>query len=88
MTPEGSLYRYGGWIPVIAGMFVIGCGTRLLDDIVDIYTNPHSILLLPLFFPSLIKSEVDWVGLISGIPQTIATWLLACLIAFRLQRSV
>ena len=33
ITPIGDLYRHGGWIPVIAGMFLLGCGVRLLDDV-------------------------------------------------------
>ena len=31
ITPVGDLYRHGGWIPVIAGMFLLGCGIRLLE---------------------------------------------------------
>jgi len=88
LTPMGSLYQYGGWLPVIAGMLVLGCGARLLDDIIEIDANPHSVLLLLLLFPNLVKSEQGWVDLVASIPQTIAIWLLACLITFRLQRPV
>ena len=44
LTPVGGLYQHGGWIPVIAGMFFLGVGVRLLDDILDARTNPHAAL--------------------------------------------
>ena len=28
ITPEGDLYRHGGWVVLIAGMFLLGCGAR------------------------------------------------------------
>ena len=40
VTPVGDLYRHGGWIPVIVGMFLLGCSVRLLDDVLDVRSNP------------------------------------------------
>jgi hypothetical protein len=82
VTPVGDLWRHGGWIPVIAGMFALGCGVRLLDDSLDARTDPHAIFLVLLLFP-LVKAENDWVGLLAGIPATIAVWLLGVMLAFR-----
>ena len=87
ITPVGDLYRHGGWIPVIAGMFLLGCGVRLLDDVLDIHANPHSIFLILLFFPTLVKNEEDWVSLVAGIPTNVVVWLLAVALTFRASRS-
>ena len=32
ISPQGDLYRHGGWIPLIIGSFLGGCGIRILDD--------------------------------------------------------
>jgi len=87
ITPVGDLYRHGGWIPVIAGMFLLGCWVRLLDDTLDIRANPHSIFLILLLFPTLVTSEEDWVSFVAGIPANILIWLLAVALTFRYRRS-
>jgi hypothetical protein len=87
VTPVGDLYRHGGWIPVILGMFLLGCGVRFLDDVLDVCGNPHSALLFLLLFPSLVNQENDWVGMLSGIPGILLTWLLAVCITFRRRRA-
>jgi hypothetical protein len=86
VTPVADLYRHGGWIPVIPGMFLLGCGVRLLDDILDVRANPHAIFLVLLAFPILVKNEVDWITLVAGIPSTVLIWLLAVALTFRARR--
>jgi hypothetical protein len=83
ITPVGDLYRHGGWIPVIAGMFLLGCGVRFLDDVMDVCGNPYSIFLFLLLFPTLVKQEADWVGMLAGIPGTLLVWLFATYLTFR-----
>lgn len=83
VTPVGDLYRHGGWIPVIVGMFLLGCGTRLLDDVMDVRGNPHAVFLFVLLFPSLVKQENDWVGMLAGLPGTLLIWLFAIYVTFR-----
>ncbi len=83
VTPVGDLYRHGGWMPVIAGMFLIGYGVRLLDDVLDTRGSPHAILLVLLLFPIIVKNEVDWVTLLSAIPSTFSIWLLAVALTFK-----
>jgi hypothetical protein len=83
VTPIGDLYRHGGWIPVIVGMFLLGCGVRFLDEVMDVSGNPHSVLLFLLLFPSLVKQENDWVGMLGIIPGTLLVWLLAIYLTFQ-----
>ena len=83
ITPVGDMYRHGGWIPVIIGMLLFGCGTRLLDDVLNVRDNPHAIFLVVLLFPNLVKGEIDWTSLVAGLPATLFIWLLAISLVFR-----
>jgi hypothetical protein len=83
ITPVGDLYLHGGWIPVIVGMFLLGCGVRLLDDVMDVYGSPYCVFLFLLLFPNLVKQEGDWVGTLAGIPATLLIWLFAIYLTFR-----
>jgi hypothetical protein len=85
-TPDtmiGGLYWHGGWIPVIAGMFLFGCCVRLLDDVLDVRANPHAAFLVLLLFGQLVGGEEDWQGVISAVPATLVVWLLAVAVTFR-----
>jgi len=82
ITPEGDLWRYGGWLPVTIGMFLLGCLVRLLDDVTDIRTSPHAVFLLLLIFPVLVKNEEDVVSLLLAVASSLAVWLLAVAVAF------
>ena len=83
ITPLGDLYRHGGWIPVIAAMFLLGCGVRLLDDAIDVRSNPHAIFLWLLLFPTLVTAEGDWATSLAGIPAIFLVWLLAAALGFQ-----
>jgi hypothetical protein len=87
ITPVGDLYRHGGWIPVIAGMLLLGGSVRLLDDTLDVVTNPHAIFLALLLLPSLVMGEQDWITLLAGIPATLLVWMAAIVFTFRGQRK-
>ena len=67
-------------------MFLLGCGVRLLDDVLDVRANPHAILLVLLLFPSLVKGEDDWGSILASIPATLVIWLLATALVFRARR--
>ena len=82
-TVIGGLYWYGGWVPVIAGMFLLGCGVRLLDHVLDVRANPDAIFLILLLFPTLVKGEDDWQAILIGLPSVIVVWLLAVALTFR-----
>jgi hypothetical protein len=87
ITPVGDLYRHGGWIPVIAGMFLIGGGTRLLDDVLDVRNNPHAVFLILLLIPSIVLAEDDWATMLAGLPAIFLTWLFTVFLTFRARRS-
>ena len=67
-TPAGSLYRYGGWLPVIAGMMLLGAGVRVLDDVLRV-SNPHSFFMLLLLLPAVAGGEEDWGTLLRQTSQ-------------------
>jgi hypothetical protein len=87
VTPMADLYRHGGWIPLIVGMFLLGCGARLLDEALDVRENPHAIFLVLLLFPSLVGGEEDWVSLLASIPATLIICVAALFLTFRPRRS-
>ena len=81
-TFVGGLYLYGGWLPMLTGMFLLGCVVRLLDDQLDVRANRHGIFLVLLLFPQLAMSESDWGTVLSSIPATAFVWLLAIVVTF------
>jgi hypothetical protein len=86
ITPVGDLYRHGGWVPVLAGMFLLGCAVRLLDGALDVRANPHAVFLVLLLFPTLVKNETDWVTLFASVPEIIVVWLFAMAVTFGRRR--
>jgi hypothetical protein len=83
LTVVGDLYLHGGWIPVIVGMFFLGCGVRLFDDVMDVCGNPHCVFLFLLMFPSLVNQEGDWGETLDGIAGVLLIWLFATYLTFR-----
>lgn len=85
-TVIGGLYWFGGWLPVVIGMFVLGWVVRILDDVLDVRANPQANFLVLLLFPLLVKGEVDWQAILAGLPAIIAVWLFAVAVTFRSRR--
>jgi hypothetical protein len=88
MTPIGDLYRHGGWLPVLIGMFALGAGVRLIDEFLDVRENPLMLCLTLFLLPSLVMSEQDWITLLAGIPLAIALWVFTVTLAFRRRPAV
>jgi hypothetical protein len=86
-TAVGGLYWYGGWIPLVIGMLLLGWGIRVLDEVLDVRANPHAIFLVLLLFPTLVKGEDDWQTILISIPATLFVWLVAVAIMFRTRRA-
>jgi hypothetical protein len=76
LTPEGDLYRHGGWVPFIAGMFLAGCGLRILDDATDLRRSVHGAFLIILLFPDIVQAGSDVSTLLAGIPGMVLLWYL------------
>jgi hypothetical protein len=82
VTPEGDLYRHGGWFPLIFGMFLIGCGMRILDEVADLRRGVHGVFLIVLLFPGIVQAEWDCATLLAGIPGTVLLWLAVVAFSF------
>jgi len=81
VTPQGDLWRHGGWPILVAGMMLLGVGVRILDNAtVKVSDYPLCLLLLLVFFPLIVKQETDIVSLAAAIPSL----LLGVAVAARL----
>jgi hypothetical protein len=83
ITPEGDLYRHGGWFWLAAGMFIGGCGIRVLDEATDLRRGPHGEFLILLLFPDIVMAGSDTTTLLAGIPATVLTWLAVVALSFK-----
>jgi hypothetical protein len=83
ITPEGDLYRHGGWVVLIVGMFLIGCCARVVDEVADLRRSAHGMFLIILLFPGLVQAGTDCATLLAGIPATAVLWLGTVWLSFR-----
>ncbi|MGH3205248.1 MAG: hypothetical protein ACRDP5_24840 [Streptosporangiaceae bacterium] len=83
VTPEADLYRHGGWFPLILGMFLLGCGIRILDEVTDLRRSVHGAFLIVLLFPDTVQSGTDCATLLAGIPGMVLLWLAVVTLSFR-----
>lgn len=83
VTPEGDLWEHGGWVPVVAGMLLLGCIVRVLDDMTDARRGPHGGFLVILLFPAIVQAGDDWGGLLAGIPGLVVLWGAVVAYSFR-----
>ena len=89
ITPEGDLWRHGGWLVLVAGMLLFGGGVRILDlATIDVRRAPLRLLLVLCFFPMIVKHETDVVSLLAAIPSTLfGVALAARIVTLRLRRQ-
>ncbi len=83
VTPEGDLYRHGGWFTLIAGMFLGGCGIRILDEVTDLRRSVRGAFLIIVLFPDIVQAGSDCATLLAGIPGYVLLWLAVCALSFR-----
>ena len=83
ITPQADLWRYGGWVPVIAGMAFLGWLMRILDDVLDVRRYPHAALLVLLLWPVLAAPESSFTAMLAVVPGLVLTWLAVTALAFR-----
>jgi hypothetical protein len=82
ITPEGDLYRHGGWFVVVIGMFLIGCGARIVDEVTDLRRSIHGTFLILLLFPGLVLAGSDVATLAAGIPGMVLLWFVVVALSF------
>jgi hypothetical protein len=82
VTPEGDLFRHGGWLPLIVGMFLLGCVIRIIDEVADLRRSVHGAFLIILLFPGIVEAGTDCATLLAGIPGMILLWLAVVSLSF------
>jgi hypothetical protein len=88
VTPEADLYRHGGWVPLILGMFLLGCALRIIDEVTDLRRGAHGAFLIILLFPDIVQAGSDCAGLLAGIPGVILLWLAVVATCFTRRPAV
>ena len=87
ITPQADLYRYGGWVTVLAGMAILGWLMRVADDVLDVRRLPHAALLVLLLWSVLATPEGTFTSILLALPGLILTWLAVTAMAFRRQHG-
>jgi hypothetical protein len=82
VTPEADLFRHGGWFPLLLGMFLFGCGIRILDEVTDLRRGVHGAFLIILLFPDIVQAGSDFATLLAGIPGMVLLWLAVVTLSF------
>jgi hypothetical protein len=82
LTPEADLYRHGGWLVLSAGMFLGGCGLRIVDEATDLRRSVHGSFLIILLFPDIVQAGSDCTTLLAGIPGLILLWYIVITVSF------
>lgn len=83
ITPQADLWRYGGWVLVVAGMAFLGWLMRILDDALDLRQYPHAVMLVLLLWPVLAAPESSFTATLAVLPGLVLTWLAVTAVAFR-----
>ncbi len=89
VTPEGDLWRHGGWLVLIAGMLLFGAGVQILDAAtIDVRNVPLRLLLILSFFTLVVKHETDVVSLLAAVPSLLfGVALAARIVTTRIHRQ-
>ena len=82
VTPEADLFRHGGWFPLVLGMFLLGCGIRIIDEVADLRRGVHGAFLIILLFPDIVQAGSDCATLLAGIPGMVLLWLAVVTLSF------
>ena len=82
VTPEGDLFRHGGWFPLIVGMFLLGCVIRIIDEVADLRRGVYGVFLIILLFPDIVQAGSDCATLLAGIPGMVLLWLAVVSVSF------
>jgi hypothetical protein len=85
VTPYGDLYRHGGVWVVIVGMAILGMFVRTVDDRegAAIQADPRLMFLPMVLFTTLVKQEMDYLGLTASLVSVISAAALAARLVSR-----
>jgi len=85
VTPYGDLYRRGGIVVVIVGMAVLGMFVRAVDDRegASPRLDPRLMFLPMLLFATLVKQEMDYLGLSATIVSVVLSAAFGARLASR-----
>ncbi|EHR51804.1 hypothetical protein SacmaDRAFT_3590 [Saccharomonospora marina XMU15] len=81
VTPLGDLYRHGGWIPVVIGMFLFGAIFRLFDTLFRPENDPRAMFFMLVFLPVLVKGEMGVYQILVSAASMIVTAVVGVQIA-------
>lgn len=76
ITPQGSLYLYGGAWVLLGGMFLIGLVLRALDETLAAKESLSGALFVALIFPVVVKQEMDVASFLASGVVFLVTWFL------------
>jgi hypothetical protein len=82
VTPQADLWRYGGWLPVLAGMALLGSLVRAADEVLDI-RDPRAAMLVLMLWPVLATPEGSFTSILITLPGLAVTWFALSSAAFR-----
>lgn len=83
LTPQGSLYLYGGVGVLMVGMLIIGVATRALDDVLRARNDLHGALFFIVLAAVVVKQEMDVGVFLASIPVFLVSWVLGARLIFR-----
>lgn len=87
ITPLGDLFRHGGWLVAMAGMFILGTLYRLFDMFIQPERDARGIFFLLVFLPMMVKSEIDVYSWIITAPAAVVTAIIGARLACRKPRQ-
>jgi len=82
-TPLGDLYRHGGLLVLLIGMFALGACCRLFDSIFRPEADPRAMFFLIMFLPLVVKSELDVYSMIVAVPASVVAAAVGAQLACR-----
>ena len=68
---------------LVAGMFLFGCGLRILDECTDLRRSVHGAFLMLLLFPTIVMAGTDCATLLAGIPGMVILSLAVVAVSFK-----
>ena len=82
VTLPGDLLRHGGILPLVAGMFIIGGASRLVDSEFYPGRDPRRVLIYIALFGILLQPEADFISMTLTLVEAFVISVVLTRIAF------